>query len=70
MKCLEREELLNKKFMDILKIKLKQLEIRKDLLRKNYTKIDLGFSSLTDIIDLETTTQYILILLIYLTWLS
>lgn len=67
MKCLEREELLNKKFMDILKIKLKQLEIRKDLLRKNYTKIDLGFSSLTDIIDLETTTQYILILLIYLT---
>ena len=25
-------------------------------LRKNYTKIDLGFSSLTDIIDLETTT--------------
>lgn len=70
MKCLEWEELLNKKFMDILKIKLKQLEIRKDLLRKNYTKIDLGFSSLTDIIDLETITQYILILLIYLTWLS
>lgn len=67
MKCLEWEELLNKKFMDILKIKLKQLEIRKDLLRKNYTKIDLGFSSLTDIIDLETITQYILILLIYLT---
>ena len=32
--------------------------------------IDLDFSHFTGITDLETTTQNILILLIYLTWLS